>query len=245
MDYCLISKIVTGSVSFSGKKRSQSANFRQKGHNTYQVDGRRAFSLEPIVHRNLEAPTGNRLKKQLLHVRWSHYDTMKTSGDPVSQVISSLRKVGIHGGHDEGEAREGAKLLVALLYVPDACGLTVCVLQARNLARSDSNATTDSSVIIWLVQADGEIEKRNTAVKYGSSSPTYNEVFTFFVEPEEVFHTSLVLAISNANAASMDDEIGHVILGNRANESGKSHWRQMVMSSNRRIVKWHPLSLKW
>ncbi|KHJ48579.1 hypothetical protein D918_00881 [Trichuris suis] len=104
MDHCLISKIVTGSVSFANPKRGQSSNCRSKGNNTYQVDGRRAFSLEPIVHRNLDAPTGNRLKKQLLHVRWSHYDTMKPSGDPVSQVISSLRKVGIHGGREDAEA---------------------------------------------------------------------------------------------------------------------------------------------
>ncbi|CDW57237.1 C2 domain containing protein [Trichuris trichiura] len=206
MDHCLISKIVTGSVSFSNPKRGQSNNCRSKGNNTYQVDGRRAFSLEPIVHRNLDAPTGNRLKKQLLHVRWSHYDTMKTSGDPVSQ------------------SGQGARLLVALIYLPEAC---------------------NSSVITWLVQADGEIEKRSTAVKYGSISPTYNEAFTFYVEPEDIFSTSLVLAISNANAASSDDELGHVILGSRANEFGKSHWRQMVMYANRRIVKWHPLSLKW
>ncbi|KFD56465.1 hypothetical protein M514_02569 [Trichuris suis] len=201
------------------------------------------------VRERLAKVSGNRLKKQLLHVRWSHYDTMKPSGDPVSQVISSLRKVGIHGGREDAEAAresgQGARLLVALIYLPEACSLTVCVLQAKDLARSDSNSFPDSSVITWLVQADGEIEKRSTAVKYGSISPTYNEAFTFYVDPEDIFNTSLVLAISNANAASSDDELGHVILGSRANEFGKSHWRQMVMYANRRIVKWHPLSLKW
>ncbi|KHJ48578.1 immunoglobulin I-set domain protein [Trichuris suis] len=98
---------------------------------------------------------------------------------------------------DETEpSGQGARLLVALIYLPEACSLTVCVLQAKDLARSDSNSfPVDSSVITWLVQADGEIEKRSTAVKYGSISPTYNEAFTFYVDPEDIFNTSLVLAV--------------------------------------------------
>ncbi|KAL1243972.1 Synaptotagmin-12 [Trichinella spiralis] len=189
----------------------------------------------------------NRLKKQALHVRWSHYDTMQVGGgDPVSQVISSLKQVGLHSGSEANSAKEtrcSGKLLVALLYQPEQCRLTVYVLQAKELSPPDS--PIDSFAIIWLVQENGECEKRTTAVKYGRCSPIYNDIVSFYIEPRAACEASLVIALSSASSTVMQDEIGHVILGNLSNESGKMQWRQMIAYPNHRIAKWHSLTLKW
>ncbi|KRX47265.1 Synaptotagmin-12 [Trichinella murrelli] len=226
MDHCLLNKMILGNVNFSGHKRGSGGHRKAKHNNTFQVDGRRAFSMQPIVHRNLETPTGNRLKKQALHVRWSHYDTMQVGGgDPVSQTRCS------------------GKLLVALLYQPEQCRLMVYVLQAKELSPPDS--PIDSFAIIWLVQENGECEKRTTAVKYGRCSPIYNEIVSFYIEPRAACEASLVIALSSASSTVMQDEIGHVILGNLSNESGKMQWRQMIAYPNHRIAKWHSLTLKW
>ncbi|KRX47264.1 Synaptotagmin-12 [Trichinella britovi] len=267
MDHCLLNKMILGNVNFSGHKRGSGGHRKAKHNNTFQVDGRRAFSMQPIVHRNLETPTGNRLKKQALHVRWSHYDTMQVGGgDPVSQVISSLKQVGLHSGSETNSAKEAkmkasrslsclsfmliffitrcsGKLLVALLYQPEQCRLMVYVLQAKELSPPDS--PIDSFAIIWLVQENGECEKRTTAVKYGRCSPIYNEIVSFYIEPRAACEASLVIALSSASSTVMQDEIGHVILGNLSNESGKMQWRQMIAYPNHRIAKWHSLTLKW
>ncbi|KRY19533.1 Synaptotagmin-12 [Trichinella patagoniensis] len=233
MDHCLLNKMILGNVNFSGHKRGSGGHRKAKHNNTFQVDGRRAFSMQPIVHRNLETPTGNRLKKQALHVRWSHYDTMQVGGgDPVSQVISSLKQVGLHSGSETNSAKEAKQ-----------CRLMVYVLQAKELSPPDS--PIDSFAIIWLVQENGECEKRTTAVKYGRCSPIYNEIVSFYIEPRAACEASLVIALSSASSTVMQDEIGHVILGNLSNESGKMQWRQMIAYPNHRIAKWHSLTLKW
>ncbi|KRX21311.1 Synaptotagmin-12 [Trichinella nelsoni] len=141
------------------------------------------------------------------------------------------------------QTRCSGKLLVALLYQPEQCRLTVYVLQAKELSPPDS--PIDSFAIIWLVQENGECEKRTTAVKYARCSPLYNEIVSFYIEPRAACEASLVIALSSASSTVMQDEIGHVILGNLSNESGKMQWRQMIAYPNHRIAKWHSLTLKW
>uniref|UniRef100_A0A9J8CZQ4 Synaptotagmin IV n=2 Tax=Cyprinidae TaxID=7953 RepID=A0A9J8CZQ4_CYPCA len=135
------------------------------------------------------------------------------------------------------------ELLLSLCYQSTTSTLTVVVLKARHLPKTDSNGPSDPYVKVNLFQGKKRVCKKKTHVKKCSPNPVFNELFVFDLPSEDGLRdTSVELLLLDSDRTSRTPVIGRLLLGTSSPGTAGEHWREICDHPRRQIAKWHGLS---
>ncbi|XP_076843558.1 synaptotagmin-4 isoform X1 [Brachyhypopomus gauderio] len=135
------------------------------------------------------------------------------------------------------------ELLLSLCYQSTTSTLTVVVLKARHLPKTDANGPSDPYVKVNLYQGKKRVCKKKTHVKKCAPNPVFNELFVFDVPSEEGLHdTSVELLLLDSDRTARTPIIGRLLLGTASPGTPGEHWREICDHPRRQIAKWHVLS---
>ncbi|XP_068612242.1 synaptotagmin-4 [Brachionichthys hirsutus] len=138
------------------------------------------------------------------------------------------------------------ELLLSLCYQSTTNTLTVVVLKARNLPKTENNGPSDPYVKVNMYHGKKRVSKKKTHVKKCSPNPVFNELFVFDLSSNEGLRdTSVELLLMDSdtgNTRSSNTVIGRLVLGTSAAGTPGEHWREICDHPRRQIAKWHGLS---
>lgn len=138
------------------------------------------------------------------------------------------------------------ELLLSLCYQSTTNTLTVVVLKARHLPKTDNNGLTDSYVKVNMYHGKKRVCKKKTHVKKCSPNPVFNELFVFDLPSEEGLRdTSVELLLMDSetgNSRCPNTVIGRLTLGTSAEGIPGEHWREICDHPRRQIARWHVMS---
>ncbi|XP_064787171.1 synaptotagmin-4-like [Oncorhynchus masou masou] len=151
--------------------------------------------------------------------------------------------------------RRGAgrgELLLSLCYQSTTSTLTVVVLKARHLLKTDNHTTSEPYVKVNLFQGKKRVSKKKSHVKKCSPNPVFNQLFVFDVSSQErLRETSVELLLMDSESPSTrrgdstrspNPVLGRLVLGNAVSGTPGEHWREICDHPRRQIAKWHALS---
>nr|1W15_A Chain A, SYNAPTOTAGMIN IV [Rattus norvegicus]1W16_A Chain A, SYNAPTOTAGMIN IV [Rattus norvegicus] len=147
---------------------------------------------------------------------------------------------GISGGGGGIPSGRG-ELLVSLCYQSTTNTLTVVVLKARHLPKSDVSGLSDPYVKVNLYHAKKRISKKKTHVKKCTPNAVFNELFVFDIPCESLEEISVEFLVLDSERGSRNEVIGRLVLGATAEGSGGGHWKEICDFPRRQIAKWHML----
>ncbi|XP_010795980.1 synaptotagmin-4-like, partial [Notothenia coriiceps] len=138
------------------------------------------------------------------------------------------------------------ELLLSLCYQSTTNTLTVVVLKARHLPKTENNGPTDPYVKVNMYQGKKRVCKKKTHVKKCSPNPVFNELFVFDLPSEEGLRdTSVELLLMDSDMGTSrcpNTVLGRVVLGTSVAGTSGEHWREICDHPRRQIAKWHGLS---
>ncbi|MBN3324503.1 SYT4 protein, partial [Atractosteus spatula] len=135
------------------------------------------------------------------------------------------------------------ELLLSLCYQSTTSTLTVVVLKARHLPKTEASSLSDPYVKVNLYQGRKRVCKKKTHVKKSSPNPVFNELFVFDIPPETgLSDTSVELLLLDSDRLARNQVIGRLLLGANAEGTVGEHWREICDHPRRQIAKWHTLS---
>uniref|UniRef100_A0A667WLY4 Synaptotagmin IV n=1 Tax=Myripristis murdjan TaxID=586833 RepID=A0A667WLY4_9TELE len=139
------------------------------------------------------------------------------------------------------------ELLLSLCYQSTTNTLTVVVLKARHLPKTDNNGPTDPYVKVNLYQGKKRVCKKKTHVKKCSPNPVFNELFVFDLPSDEGLRdTSVELLLMDScergDSRCTKPVLGRLVLGTSAAGTPGEHWREICDHPRRQIAKWHAMS---
>ncbi|OBS74175.1 hypothetical protein A6R68_15291 [Neotoma lepida] len=183
---------------------------------------------------------GATLKVQLLDFkRFSEHEPLGElqlslgTVDP-QHVLESWYQLGPPG---TTEPEQMGELCFSLRYVPSSGRLTVVVLEARGL----NPGLAGPYVKVQLMLNQRKWKKRKTSCKKGTTTPYFNEAFTFLVPFSQLQSVDLVLAVWAHGLQLRAEPVGKVLLGPRASGQPLQHWADMLVHARRPIAQWHHL----
>nr|XP_004654254.2 synaptotagmin-8 isoform X1 [Jaculus jaculus]XP_044997695.1 synaptotagmin-8 isoform X1 [Jaculus jaculus]XP_044997697.1 synaptotagmin-8 isoform X1 [Jaculus jaculus]XP_044997698.1 synaptotagmin-8 isoform X1 [Jaculus jaculus]XP_044997699.1 synaptotagmin-8 isoform X1 [Jaculus jaculus] len=135
------------------------------------------------------------------------------------------------------EPKQIGELCFSLRYVPGSGRLTVVVLEARGL----STGLAETYVKVQLILNQRKWRRKKTSTKKGTTTPYFNEAFTFLVPFSQLQSVDLVLAIWAHRLQFRAEPVGKVWLGPRASGQPLQHWADMLAHARRPIAQWHHL----
>ncbi|KAM9827249.1 synaptotagmin-4 [Neosynchiropus ocellatus] len=131
------------------------------------------------------------------------------------------------------------ELLLSLCYQSTSNTLTVVVLKARHLPKTDNNGPTDPFVKVNLYHGKKRVCKKKTHVKKSAPNPVFNELFAFDLPSDEGLRdTSVELLLMD----SPNTVLGRLLMGTSAAGTAGEHWREICDHPRRQIAKWHAMS---
>ncbi|XP_061419835.1 synaptotagmin-11-like isoform X1 [Lethenteron reissneri] len=141
------------------------------------------------------------------------------------------------------------ELLLSLCYQPSTSRLTVVVLKARHLPKTDIAALSDPYVKVNVHVGNKRVAKKRTHVKRCTLNPVYNESFAFDAPGEWLSELSVECLVVNSDRVTKSEVIGRLVLGHggaaAAAAAGVSaaaeHWREIFENPRRQVAKWHCL----
>ncbi|XP_062849404.1 synaptotagmin-4 [Trichomycterus rosablanca] len=135
------------------------------------------------------------------------------------------------------------ELLLSLCYQSTTSTLTVVVLKARHLPKTDRNGPSDPYVKVNLYQGKKRVCKKKTHVKKCTPNPVFNELFVFDVPTEEGLRdTSVELLLLDSDRTARTPIVGRLLLGTSSPGTAGEHWREICDHPRRQIAKWHALA---
>ncbi|XP_052315996.1 synaptotagmin-4 [Oncorhynchus keta] len=144
------------------------------------------------------------------------------------------------------------ELLLSLCYQSTTSTLTVVVLKARHLLKTDNHRPSDPYVKVNLFNGKKRVSKKKTHVKKCSPNPVFNELFVFDMASQEgLKETSVELLLMDSESQptrrgdsshSPNPILGRLILGTASAGTPGEHWREICDHPRRQIAKWHILS---
>lgn len=144
------------------------------------------------------------------------------------------------------KSRGRGELLLSLCYQSTTNTLTVVVLKARHLPKTQNNGPTDPYVKVNMYHGKKRVCKKKTHVKKCSPNPVFNELFVFDLPSNEgLMDTSVELLLMDSDASSSrspSTTIGRLVLGTSVMGTPGEHWREICDHPRRQIAKWHVLS---
>ncbi|XP_060029784.1 synaptotagmin-4 isoform X2 [Erinaceus europaeus] len=133
------------------------------------------------------------------------------------------------------------ELLISLCYQSTTNTLTVVVLKARQLPKSDVSGLSDPYVKVNLYHAKKRISKKKTHVKKCTPNAVFNELFVFDIPCESLEEISVEFLVLDSERGSRNEVIGRLVLGAAAEGTGGEHWKEIRDYPRRQIAKWHVL----
>ncbi|KAM4841491.1 synaptotagmin-4 isoform 3-T3 [Thomomys bottae] len=133
------------------------------------------------------------------------------------------------------------ELLISLCYQSTTNTLTVVVLKARHLPKSDVSGFSDPYVKVNLYHAKKRISKKKTHVKKCTPNAVFNELFVFDIPCESLEEISVEFLVLDSERGSRNEVIGRLVLGAAAEGTGREHWKEISDFPRRQIAKWHVL----
>ncbi|XP_018584503.1 synaptotagmin-4 [Scleropages formosus] len=135
------------------------------------------------------------------------------------------------------------ELLVSLCYQSTTSTLTVVVLKARHLPKTENSGPSDPYVKVNLYYGKKRVCKKKTHVKKCSPNPVFNELFVFDVPSEEGLRdTGVELLLQDSDRSARNPVIGRLLLGTTSPGTSGEHWREICDHPRRQIAKWHVLA---
>ncbi|XP_035482892.2 synaptotagmin-4 [Scophthalmus maximus] len=138
------------------------------------------------------------------------------------------------------------ELLLSLCYQSTTNTLTVVVLKARHLPKTENNGPTDPYVKVNMYHGKKRVCKKKTHVKKCSPNPVFNELFVFDLPSDEGLRDTsvelLLLDSDTGNSRSPNTVLGRLVLGTLAAGTPGEHWREICDHPRRQIAKWHAMS---
>ncbi|XP_046369955.1 synaptotagmin-15-like isoform X1 [Haliotis rufescens] len=136
------------------------------------------------------------------------------------------------------------EILVSLSYNNHLERLTVSVFEGKTFKRVDGVTTVDSYAKVSLMIQNKMVKSKKTEVVKKSTSPTYNESFTFKLPVTSLDTASITLTAMQYYSGHKDKAIGRVVLGSFMFARGKEldHWNEMVANQKEQVSHWHVLS---
>ncbi|XP_036620689.1 synaptotagmin-8 [Trichosurus vulpecula] len=141
------------------------------------------------------------------------------------------------GPPGQAEQEQMGELCFSLRYVPSTGKLTVVVLEARGLRQG----LPDSYVKVQLLLNRKRWKKKKTSMKRNTSSPYFNEAFTFLVPFSQIQNVDLLVSVWGHSRVSRGEPLGKLLLGCRASGHQLHHWSDMLAHARRPIAQWHRL----
>nr|XP_019574135.1 PREDICTED: synaptotagmin-8 [Rhinolophus sinicus]XP_019574136.1 PREDICTED: synaptotagmin-8 [Rhinolophus sinicus] len=135
------------------------------------------------------------------------------------------------------EAEQTGELCFSLQYVPGSGRLTVVVLEARGL----SPGLAEPYVKVQLMLNQRKWKRRKTSARKSTTTPYFNEAFTFLVPFSQIQSVDLVLAVWARGPRLRTEPVGKVVLGTRASGQPLQHWADMLAHARRPVTQWHRL----
>uniref|UniRef100_A0A8C6SPR3 Synaptotagmin IV n=1 Tax=Neogobius melanostomus TaxID=47308 RepID=A0A8C6SPR3_9GOBI len=133
------------------------------------------------------------------------------------------------------------ELLLSLSYQSTTNSLSVVVLKARHLPRTETGL--NPFVKVNMFHGKKRIYKKKTHVKKCSPNPVFNELFTFDLPSErELKDISVELLLMDSDPRSPSPVLGRLLLGTSSAGTPGEHWREICEHPRRQIAKWHGLS---
>ncbi|XP_062456046.1 synaptotagmin-4 [Rhea pennata] len=133
------------------------------------------------------------------------------------------------------------ELLISLCYQSTTNTLTVVVLKARHLPKSDVSGLSDPYVKVNLYHAKKRISKKKTHVKKCTPNAVFNELFVFDIPCEGLDDISIEFLVLDSDRGSRNEVIGRLTLGSSAEGTAGEHWKEICEYPRRQIAKWHML----
>uniref|UniRef100_A0A8D0N0X6 Synaptotagmin 4 n=5 Tax=Sus scrofa TaxID=9823 RepID=A0A8D0N0X6_PIG len=133
------------------------------------------------------------------------------------------------------------ELLISLCYQSTTNTLTVVVLKARHLPKSDVAGLSDPYVKVNLYYAKKRISKKKTHVKKCTPNAVFNELFVFDIPCEGLEEISVEFLVLDSERGSRNEVIGRLVLGAAAEGASGEHWKEICDYPRRQIAKWHML----
>ncbi|CAL8384958.1 unnamed protein product [Arctogadus glacialis] len=144
------------------------------------------------------------------------------------------------------------ELLLSLCYQSTSNTLTVVVLKARQLPRTENNnGPIDPYVKVNLYQGKKRVSKKKAHVKKCTPNPVFNDVFVFDLPSDGGLRDTsvelLLLDSERARGGGGGDShgskpvLGRLVLGTDAPGTPGQHWREICEHPRRQIAKWHAM----
>ncbi|KAM9426028.1 synaptotagmin-4 [Pholidichthys leucotaenia] len=138
------------------------------------------------------------------------------------------------------------ELLLSLCYQSTTNTLTVVVLKARHLPKTENNGPTDPYVKVNMYHGKKRVCKKKTHVKKCSPNAVFNELFVFDLPSEEGLRDTsvelLLMDSDTSNSRCPNTVMGRLVLGTSAAGTAGEHWREICDHPRRQIAKWHAMS---
>ncbi|XP_023422596.2 synaptotagmin-4 isoform X2 [Cavia porcellus] len=175
--------------------------------------------------------------------RFSRDDTIGEVLIPLSGIELSDGKMLMNREIIKRNVRSSGRgeLLISLCYQSTTNTLTVVVLKARHLPKSDVSALSDPYVKVNLYHAKKRISKKKTHVKKCTPNAVFNELFVFDIPCEGLEDISVEFLVLDSERGSQNETIGRLVLGASAEGTGGEHWKEICDFPRRQIAKWHML----
>lgn len=143
---------------------------------------------------------------------------------------------------DNKKSSGRGELLLSLCYQSTTNSLSVVVLKARHLPRTD-HGPTELFVKVNMFHGKKRICKKKTHVKKCAPNPVFNELFAFDLPSEqELKDISVELLLMDSGLRSSSPVMGRLLLGTSSMGTPGEHWREICEHPRRQIAKWHSLS---
>ncbi|CAL8327165.1 unnamed protein product [Lota lota] len=143
------------------------------------------------------------------------------------------------------------ELLLSLCYQSTSNTLTVVVLKARQLPRTENNnGPIDPYVKVNLYQGKKRVSKKKAHVKKCTPNPVFNDFFVFDLPSDGGLRdTSVELLLLDAgrggsgggDSHGSKPVLGRLVLGTDAPGTPGQHWREICEHPRRQIAKWHAM----
>ncbi|CAH1232597.1 SYT9 [Branchiostoma lanceolatum] len=178
-----------------------------------------------------EAPRNRRISEQV-HDRQRFTSTRCQQGalehGPADTGATRRRSTPVRPLLELVRREDVTELMFSISYQPHTELLTLTVIKARNLTRTQSQ-TPDSYVKVTLMYGEKKIDRKKTSVRSGSLNPTFNESFMFDVTREDMRSVSLTLTVA---------EVEQGMLGKCEIGPWTEQWREMMDTSPKPATRW-------
>ncbi|CAL1530169.1 unnamed protein product [Lymnaea stagnalis] len=137
------------------------------------------------------------------------------------------------------------ELLVSMCYNNHLERLTIGLFETRDLCSSSPvGPGIDTYIKVTLMMQNKPVKVKKTELIKKSSSPNFNESFTFKVPNSGLDTASINIGVMKHMSGHKDKQLGRIVLGSFMFARGKEldHWNEMIASQREQILHWHTLS---